>query len=260
MRHLMGAALIAAGIGLSLQAMAATQPAKIHEATPAAAKVNGNFSFEGPFGAYDTAALQTGFAVYQANCASCHGTKLMRYSDLGQIGLSPKDVAAITAAIKRPDGVGAKGKTKMVAAKPDDTMIWSYPNRQVAAAANHGAVPPDLSLFEAGRRHGARYVQALLNGYRPAPPNLTLLPDHYYNIAFPGGQIAMPPSLKAGSVTLADGKKPSQEQMAHDVAEFLAWTADPNMGERKSVGLRAILVLLVIGGLGFFVLRRNRSA
>lgn len=227
-------------------------------AGPAQAKGR-SFGFESLFGGFDQANLQIGFAVYRADCASCHGVKLVRYRDLEDIGLSAKDVAAITAQIKQPDGTDAKGKPHMVKASPDDRMIWSYPSQTAAAAANHGAVPPDLSLFEAGRVDGADYVQALLLGYRDAPPDLTLLPHHHYNIAFPGGQIAMPPPLKAGSVKLADGKKPGRAEMAHDVAEFLAWTADPKLEDRKITGIGTILFLLVLGGLGAMAIGRTRS-
>ncbi len=227
-------------------------------AGPALAKGPG-FGFLSPFGGYDNATLQAGFAVYRADCASCHGLNLVHYRDLAGIGLSEKDIAAITAQISQPDGVGANGKPRLVKATPDAVMTWSYADDAAAKAANHGALPPDLSLFESGRANGAAYVQALLLGYRAAPPNLTLLPDHHYNVAFPGGQIAMPPALKPGSVTLADGKQPDQAQMAHDVAEFLAWTADPKLEDRKVSGLGAILFLLVLGGLGAVVFRRRRA-
>ena len=227
-------------------------------AGPALAQGNG-FGFDSLFGGYSQAALQTGFAVYRADCASCHGLSLVHYRDLGGIGLSEQDIAAITAQIRQPDGTGANGKPHMVKATPDDAMSWSYPDAKAAKAANHGALPPDLSLFEAGHPRGAAYVQSLLLGYRKAPPNLALLPHHYYNVAFPGGQIAMPPALKPGSVTLADGKRPDQAQMAHDVAEFLAWTADPKLEDRKISGLGAILFLLVLGGLGAVVFRRRRA-
>lgn len=224
------------------------------------ARANGQpFGFDSLFGGYNEADLQTGFAVYQANCASCHGVRMVRYRDLQEIGLSQDDISKLIAGIKLPDGTGKNGKPNMVKATPDDRMVSSYPDAKAAAAANHGAVPPDLSLFEAGRENGAEYVQSLLLGYRDAPSDLQLLPNHYDNIAYPGGQIAMPPSLKQGSVTLADGKHPSQAEMAHDVAEFLAWTASPKLEDRKVSGLGAILFLLVLGGVGAATIGRKKA-
>lgn len=223
------------------------------------ARAGQGFGFQSLLGGYDDASLQAGFEVFQTNCASCHGLNLVHYRDLGQLGLNEQEVGAIIATIKRPSGAVSGGKKAMVAVKPGDAMASPYPDDAAAAAANHGAVPPDLSLFEAGRPNGARYVQSLLLGYRKAPASLSLLPNHYYNVAFPGGQIAMPPSLKPGSVTLADGKKPDQAQMAHDVAEFLAWTAHPTLTERKSVGLRAMLYLIALGIIGAVAFRRSRA-
>ncbi|OYW11994.1 MAG: cytochrome C, partial [Acidiphilium sp. 37-67-22] len=77
--------------------------------------------------------------------------------------------------------------------------------------------------------------------------------------AFPGGQIAMAPALKPGSVTLADGKQLDEAQMAHDVAAFLAWTADPHRDDRRIDGIAAILFLLVLGLVGAVALGRRRA-
>ena len=73
-------------------------------------------------------------------------------------------------------------------------------------------------------------------------------------------QIAMEPALKPGSVTFANGKKPSVKEMAHDVTEFLAWSADPNLDHRKATGYGAIFFLAVLGALVFaarFTTRRR---
>ncbi|MCW8306660.1 cytochrome c1 [Acidiphilium sp. PA] len=183
------------------------------------------FGFQSWFGGFDKAELQIGFATYQANCARCHSLNLVSPNELQTLGLTPAQVTALL----------AKGKP---VTKPEAG----------------GAVAGDLSLYEAGHRHGASAVFDLMTGYRTALPNMTMLPGHYYNIAYPGGQIAMAPSLKPGSVMLADGKAASVPVMAHDVAAFLAWTADPTLDERKATGLRAILFLLVLGVVGFLVM------
>ncbi|MBW4035564.1 MAG: cytochrome C [Proteobacteria bacterium] len=187
------------------------------------------FGFQSWFGGFDKAELQVGFATYQANCARCHSLNLVSPGDLQSLGLTPAQVTALLAKGKPP----ALSKTK-----PDAG----------------GAIAGDLSLYEAGHRRGAAAVFDLMTGYRPALPNMTMLPGHYYNIAYPGGQIAMAPALQPGSVMLADGKAASVPVMAHDVAAFLAWTADPTLDERKATGLRAIFFLLVLGVVGFVVM------
>jgi ubiquinol-cytochrome c reductase cytochrome c1 subunit len=183
------------------------------------------FGFQSWFGGFDKADLQVGFATFQANCARCHGLNQVAPTDFQTLGLTAAEVS----------GLLAKGK----------------PMTKPTAG---GAVAGDLSLYVAGHRRGAAKVFDLLTGYRPALPNMTMLPGHYYNIAYPGGQIAMPPALKPGSVKLANGKTASVPEMAHDVSAFLAWTADPNLDERKATGLRAILFLLVFGVVGFLMM------
>src|SRR6185295_14009181 len=78
-------------------------------------------------------------------------------------------------------------------------------------------------------------------GYQ-VPPNL------HYNPYFANLNIAMPPPLTAdGQVTYAPGNpQPTKAQMAHDVAAFLMWTAEPNLGTRHMMGI-PILIFLIFG-------------
>jgi len=72
----------------------------------------------------------------------------------------------------------------------------------------------------------------------------------YYNTAFPGHQIHMPPPLASdGQVSYTDGTPSTVDQYARDVSAFLMWTADPTLDERKSVGLRMMVYLLLLAGL-----------
>lgn len=197
-------------------------------------------------GAYDKAALQRGFLVYQTVCASCHSANALHYRDLDAIGFDPAQIAAIASNVKLATGP----------ATMDDRFKNPYPDPEKAAAAFGGAIPPDLSSFAATRPHGTRYIFDLLTGYRSAPGNVTLLPGHYYDPAFPGGQIAMPPPLKDNQVSYADGTKPTAAQEAYDVAAFLAWAADPNLDARKEIGLRAVLFLAFLAILAIATKRR----
>jgi len=191
---------------------------------------------QGAFGSYDKAALQRGFLVYQTVCASCHAAGELHYRDLAGLGFDTAQVAAIAANVKLADGP----------ATPDDIFKNPYPDPAAAAAAFGGAIPPDLSTIVSARPHGTRYVYDLLTGYAAAPSDMTLMPSHYYNIAFPGMQIAMPPALKDNQVTYADGTKATAAQEASDVAAFLTWAADPNLDARKEIGLRATLFLIFL--------------
>ena len=43
-----------------------------------------SFSFEGPFGTYDSHQLQRGFEIYHKVCAACHGLRYLAFRDLGR--------------------------------------------------------------------------------------------------------------------------------------------------------------------------------
>ncbi len=201
---------------------------------------------QGVFGSYDVAALQRGFLVYQTVCASCHAAGQLHYRDLAAIGFSTEQIAAIASNVKLASGP----------ASLDDRFKNPYPDPGAAAAAFAGAVPPDLSTIVTARPGGTHYVFDILTGYATAPQDLSLLAGHYFNTAYPGEQIAMPPPLKDGQVTYADGTKATAAQEASDVAAFLTWAAEPNLASRKEIGLRAVLFLIFLAGLAIATKRK----
>ncbi|MGE4480621.1 cytochrome c1 [Acidocella sp.] len=212
MRHVL-APLLAVG-------MLAGGGARAREAPPT------RFQSEGPLGTIDKAAAQRGFAVYQGVCASCHGMSALHYRDLEGLGLTPEQVAGLAASVKLADGT---------AATPDSSF------KAPGAINMGGALPPDLSSIVAQRPGGTRYIYDFLTGFRPPPEGVSLLPGHFYNAAFPGGQVSMPAVLRDNAVTYADGTKATAAREAADVAEFLTWASDPNLSERHEVGLRAVI-------------------
>jgi len=64
------------------------------------------------------------------------------------------------------------------------------------------------------------------------------------------------PLTSDGQVEYADRTKPTVDQMARDVASFLAWAAEPEMEERKSMGVKILIFLAVLGGLAYSVKRK----
>lgn len=192
-----------------------------------------HFQSQGIFGSYDKAALQRGFLVYQTVCASCHAASALHYRDLEALGFTPDQVAGIAASVKLPDGSPA-------------TLDDVFRDPDVKASSFGGALPPDLSNIVNARPDGLRYVYSLLTGYVDAPADATMLPAHYYNLAYPGHQTAMPAPLKGHDVSYADGVAATAPQEAQDVAAFLAWAADPNLDARREIGLRALLFLMFL--------------
>ena len=78
----------------------------------------------------------------------------------------------------------------------------------------------------------------------------------YYNAYYPGHQIAMPSPLSDDGVEYGDGTKATINQQARDVSAFLAWTTEPNMEQRKRMGVKVLIFLIVMTGL-FYVSKRR---
>jgi cytochrome c1 len=232
------------------------------------------WAFSGFTGQFDRAQLQRGFQVYKEVCSSCHGLKRVAFRNLVQPGGPefPEDSVKALAAEwpnKITDGPNDEGKMFERPALLSDPILGPYKNDQEARAAQNGALPPDLSLitrargvernppwyihpflmlgdiFKSYQEGGADYLYALLMGFSEPPASFHLADGKFYNHAFPGHQISMPPPLSEGSVTYQDGTPPTVENYARDVTAFLSWTADPSFDQRKRIGWQVILYLIV---------------
>jgi ubiquinol-cytochrome c reductase cytochrome c1 subunit len=215
-----------------------------------------HWSFAGMFGTFDRAALQRGYQVYKEVCAACHSMRLLSYRNLAALGFNEDEVKAIAAGFEVTDGPDDKGEMFKRPGRPSDRFVSPFPNEEAARAANNGAYPPDLTLMTKARDHGADYVHALLTGYENPPAGVTVMTGMNYNKYFPGHQIAMAPPLAENAVAFADGTKATVPQMAHDVATFMTWAAEPELEVRKRMGIKVILFLIVLSGLLYAVKRK----
>ncbi len=218
------------------------------------------WSFGGLFGTVDPAAAQRGFQVYKEVCSTCHGLYHVAYRNLTEIGFTEDEVKAIAAQATVKDGPNDEGAMFERPGRPSDKFARPFPNEKAARATNNGAYPPDLSLMTKARPDGANYVHALLVGYEQPPAGATLGDGMNWNKYFPGHQIAMAPPLSENQVTYSDGTPASVDQMAKDVVSFLAWTAEPEMEDRKRTGIKVILFLLVLTGLLYAAKRKIWAA
>jgi len=230
--------------------------------------------FSGFTGQFDKAQLQRGFQVYKDVCANCHGLKRIAFRNLVQPGGPEFPEAAVKAlAAGWPNQItdGPNDEGKMFERPPllSDPILGPYKNDQEARAAQNGALPPDLSLITRARgvernpswyvhpflmlgdilksyqEGGADYLYALLTEFAEPPAGFHLADGKYYNKAFAGHQISMPPPLSADSVAYQDGTPTTVENYARDVSAFLSWTADPSFDQRKRIGWQVILYLIV---------------
>lgn len=250
MRKLIIATLAAAG--LFAAASTAAQAAEGNTAL-----VEQDWTWQGVFGHYDEAQLQRGWQVYRDVCSSCHGMHLVRYRNLTEIGFTEDEVKEIAANYEVEDGPDDTGEMFMRPATPADRLVEPFPNEQAARFANGGAYPVDLSLVAKAREHGADYLYTLLTHYEEPPEDVELMPGMYYNTAFPGHQIAMPQMIFDDSVYYDDeNADTSKEAIATDVSAFLMWAAEPKLEDRKSMGLKVMIFLVVLTAL-FYALKRR---
>lgn len=215
-----------------------------------------SWSFDGIFGQYDRHAMQRGFQVYKEVCAACHALKYVAFRNLADLGFNEEEIKAIAAEYQIADGPDEAGDMFTRPGRPSDQFPAPFANDQAARASNNGALPPNLSLITKARAHGPDYVYALLTGYRDPPADVVLGEGMNYSLAMPGNQIAMPPPLTEGQVTFADGTPATVEQMSRDVVQFLAWSAEPTLEERKNAGIKSMLFLALMTGLLYVSKRR----
>lgn len=204
------------------------------------------WSFEGVLGHYDRAAIQRGFQVYNEVCAACHSMNLLTYRKLKDVGFSEEEVKAIAATKTIHDGPNDDGDMFDRPGKPTDKFASPYPNKNAAMAANNGAYPKDLSLIVKADKNGANYIYSLLTGYIETPDNFELPDGKYYNEYFVGHTISMPPPLPSeGMVTYIDETDSSIDQMSRDVSYFLQWASEPELEERKKMGINFMIFLSI---------------
>jgi ubiquinol-cytochrome c reductase cytochrome c1 subunit len=216
------------------------------------------WGFNSIFGTFDGAAMTRGFQVYKEVCSGCHSMSLLSYRHLSGIGMSAEDIKAVAASVQVLDGPNDEGEMFERPGRASDRFLAPFPNEQAARAANNGALPPDLSLMAKAREGGADHIVAILTGYGEPPACLKLNEGMNFNKYFEAGafQIAMPPPLSDGAVSFADGTQATVPQMAHDVAVFLAWAAEPNLDDRHRTGVKTILFLIVLTALLYAVKRK----
>lgn len=242
-----------------LLAAALLVPATAFGAGEAKDPDNQDWPFEGIFGSVDRASAQRGLQVYLEVCSSCHGLKQVAYRNLTDLGFTEDEVKAIAANFDVTDGPNDEGEMFDRAAIPSDKFVSPFPNAQAAQASNNGAVPPDLSLQVKAHLGGADYIYALLSGYQDPPADVEVPPGANYNPYFRGGLIAMAQPLWPDGVTYTDGTEATVEQMAWDVTNFMQWAAAPEMEERKKLGFKVVLFLIILSAILYAAKRKMWS-
>ena len=245
-----------------------------------------DFSFEGPFGSFDTNQLQRGLQVYTEICSACHGLKFVAFRNLHDEGgpaLPEDQMRAYAEFYDIFDQALFDGEGDFRPATPADhfpeSNLSNAPDLSLMAKARagfHGPYGLGINQFFKGMG-GPEYIASLLTGYEEEPQcalDMETPMDGYYNTAFaaggypdeckgdhgehlyPGSWIGMAPPLYGDDVEFADGHSTDLEHVSEDIAAFLMWTAEPKMMARKQAGLTGVIFLTILSVLLYLTNKR----
>merc|ERR1711913_125690 len=174
-------------------------------------------------------------------CAACHSLRYLAYRNL--VGVSHTEAKAKTEAeeVQIQDGPDESGEMFMRPGKLSDYFPRPFANDAAAAAANNGAIPPDLSYIVLARHGNEDYIYHLLNAY------------------FPGGAIGMAPPLYNEIIEYDDGTPATLSQLSKDVCTFLTWTASPEHDMRKKMAIKGLSMLGILMGITYYIKRHKWS-
>jgi cytochrome c1 len=274
----MNAFLKASGLAISLAIASTAVMAAGETATPPRQK----WSFSGMTGTFDNNQLQRGFQVYQQVCSACHTMTKVAFRNLSEKGgpeFKPEQIRELAAKwpIQVMDGPNDKGEMFERPARPSDRFPSPFANPVAHRLATNGALPPDFSLLAKARTYrvgfpgfvidalpgftyqesGVDYIYALLAlGYVDPPHGMVIEDGLNFNTFMPGQKIAMANPLADGVVEYTDGSPMTKEQYAKDVTAFMMWAAEPKLEERKQLGFRVMIFLLVFASLLYFTKKK----
>merc|ERR1719330_116594 len=193
------------------------------------------WSHSGNFSSLDHASMRRGYQVYKQVCAACHSLRFIAYRNLVGVSHTELEAKAEAEEVQVQDGPDESGEMFMRPGKLSDYFPKPFANDAAAAAANNGAIPPDLSFIALARHGGEDYIYSLLNGYCDPPAGIELREGQAFNPYFPGGALSMSPPIYNEIIEFEDGTPATQSQIAKDVATFLVWGASPEHDVRKTL-------------------------
>jgi len=207
----------------------------------------------------DHASIRRGYQVYKQVCSACHSMRFIAFRNLVEVCYSEEEAKELAADCMVVDGPNDSGEMFERPGKLSDYFPKPYDNDQAAAAANNGAIPPDLSFIALARHGREDYIYHLLTSYCDPPAGIELMDGQHFNPYFPGGAIGMAAPLYNEIIEYDDGTPATQSQLAKDVATFLTWAASPEHDLRKKMGIKALIMLAMIAVPSYYIKRSKWS-
>ncbi len=221
---------------------------------------NYDFSFEGPFGAYDVNQLQRGLQVYTEICSACHGLRYVPIRTLGDDGgpmLPEEQVIEYAKQFEVFDPEIDDFREARPTYPFPGSNLENAPDLSLMAKARagfHGPYGLGINQLVNGMG-GPEYIASLLAGYTGEEKEQAGV-TFYENTAYPGQWIAMAPPLYGDDVEFADGHAADIESLSKDVSAFLMWTAEPKLMARKQAGFAGVVFLTILSVLLYLTNKR----
>eukprot|EP00092_Neocalanus_flemingeri_P032738 GFUD01035609.1.p1 GENE.GFUD01035609.1~~GFUD01035609.1.p1 ORF type:complete len:283 (+),score=69.36 GFUD01035609.1:66-914(+) len=217
------------------------------------------WTHSGAIDSLDHSSIRRGFQVYKQVCAACHSMRYLAFRNLIGVSHTEEEVKSMASEDQVLDGPDEDGEMFMRPGKPSDYFPNPFANEAAAAAANNGAIPPDLSFIVLARHGGEDYLYHLLNGYCDPPAGIELREGQFFNPYFPDGAIGMAPPIYSEIIEYDDGTPATQSQVAKDVCIFLTWAASPEHDMRKKMAIKALTILTLLAFPAYYVKRLKWS-
>jgi len=213
------------------------------------------WSHNGHLDSLDHASIRRGYQVYKQVCSACHSLRFIAYRNLVGVAYTEAEAKGEASEVMVTDGPNEAGDMFQRPGKLSDYLPKPYANDNAAAAANNGAIPPDLSYMALARHGGENYIYHLLTSYCDAPAGISLMEGQHFNPYIPGGAIAMQAPLYNEIIEYDDGTPATQSQLAKDVCTFLTWTASPEHDLRKKMSIKVLMLLSLTTGILLYLKR-----
>merc|ERR1711994_172694 len=218
-----------------------------------------HWTHSGLIDSLDHASIRRGYQVYKQVCAACHSMRFLAFRNLVGVSHTEAEAKEHAEECQVLDGPNEAGDMFMRPGKLSDYFPLPFANDAAAAAANNGAIPPDLSFITLGRHGGENYIYHLLNGYCDPPAGIELREGQNFNPYYPGGAIGMAPPLYNEIVEYDDGTPATQSQVAKDVCTYLVWATSPEHDMRKKMAVKALMMFGFLMGTSYYLKRHKWS-